>query len=152
MAPHGSTSPTDHHQEPVLRTCNFGTLCDSMIRDQIIIGVQDKRLRMQWLKEADVTLERAASICQSSESTKIQLKSFDKEIESTTIDVVHHSKKRTNKKLFPNQKTDCDRCGGKHALKECPAYRKDCRKCGGKKNNYAKCCFTKYKSACCGTP
>lgn len=31
------------------QSCNFGTLCDSMIRDQIVIGVQDKRVRMQLL-------------------------------------------------------------------------------------------------------
>ena len=27
------------------QSCNFGTLCDSMIRDQIIIGVQDNKVR-----------------------------------------------------------------------------------------------------------
>lgn len=32
------------------QSCNFGTLCD-MIRDQIVIGVQDKRVRLLLLKK-----------------------------------------------------------------------------------------------------
>ncbi|CAL9691156.1 unnamed protein product [Knipowitschia caucasica] len=59
------------------QSCNFGTLCDSMIRDQIVIGVQDKRVRMLLLKETDLTVEKAVRICQASESTKLQLKTFD---------------------------------------------------------------------------
>lgn len=61
------------------QSCNFGTLCDSVIKDQIVIGVQDKRVRLLLLKETDLTLEKAINICQAADSTKIQLKSFDNE-------------------------------------------------------------------------
>lgn len=40
-------------------SCKFGTLTNSMIRNQIAIGVQDKRVRMLLLKEQDLTLGNA---------------------------------------------------------------------------------------------
>jgi len=33
-----------------------------MIRDQIVIGVQDKRVRMLLLKETELTIEKAVGI------------------------------------------------------------------------------------------
>ena len=35
------------------QSCNFGTLCDSMVRDQIVVGVHDSKVRIQLLKETD---------------------------------------------------------------------------------------------------
>lgn len=131
------------------QSCNFGTLCDSMIRDQIVIGVHDKRARMLLLKEIDLTLEKAISICQASESTKLQLKSFDNDGETAAVDAVKKSPKRTENRQFKDsneRRKDkyCDRCGNKHAPKQCPAYEKNCSKCGGK-NHFAKCCLKKKK-------
>lgn len=108
------------------QSCNFGTLCDSMIRDQIVIGVHDKRVRMLLLKEIDLTLEKAISICQASESTKLQLKSFDNDGETAAVDAVKKSPKRTEKRQFKDsneRRKDkyCDRCGNKRAPKQCPA-------------------------------
>lgn len=70
------------------QSCNFVTLCDSMFRDQIVIGVQDKRVKMQLLKETDLTLEKAIKICQASECAMVQLKTFSDEKETAEVDVV----------------------------------------------------------------
>ncbi|CAL9686008.1 unnamed protein product [Knipowitschia caucasica] len=132
------------------QSCNFGTLCDSMIRDQIVIGVQDKRVRMLLLKETDLTVEKAVRICQASESTKLQLKTFDNDCEPAAVDAIKKGARETEKRRFRDtkdkkrDKRDCERCGNKHAPKQCPAYGKDCRKCGGR-NHFAKCCFAKRK-------
>lgn len=131
------------------QSCNFGTLCNSMIRDQIVIGVQDKRVRMLLLKETELTIEKAVGICQAAESAKIQLKSFENESEIAAVDTVQKQKKRFDKRQTQKYKVkpqgrDCQRCGGKHAPKECPAYGKECRKCGGK-NHFARSCLTKKK-------
>lgn len=48
---------------------NFGKLCYFMIRDQIGIAVEDKRVRFILLKETNLALEKAMSICRASEST-----------------------------------------------------------------------------------
>jgi len=130
------------------QSCNFGMLCDSMIRDQIVIGVQDKRVRMQLLKETDLTLERAIKICQASECALAQLKSFSDEKETAEVDAVRSATERAmskKKKNKPSQESrGCGKCGNKHAPRKCPAFGKDCRNCGGK-NHFAKCCYSKKK-------
>lgn len=103
------------------QSCNFGTLCDSMIRDQIVIGEQDKRVSMQLLKETDLTLERAIKICQASECAMAQLKPFSEEKETTEVDAVQRAKERAmskKKKQKPSQESrSCGKCGNKHAPK-----------------------------------
>ncbi|XP_041665971.1 uncharacterized protein LOC121524587 [Cheilinus undulatus] len=132
------------------QSCNFGTLCDSMVRDQIVTGVQDKRVRMHLLKETDLTLEKAIKICKASEGAKAQIKSFCREDETAEVYTVQQTDRQTTlKRREPEPKQEketkrCGRCGNKHAPKQCPAFGKDCRKCGGK-NHFAKCCFSKKK-------
>lgn len=114
-----------------------------MIRDQIVIGVLDNKVRMHLLKETDLTLEKA------SESAKAQIKTFSSEGEAVEVDAVQRerlreltmAKKREPKCQPEQERRDCERCGLRHAPKQCPAYRKDCRK-----NHFAKCCFTKKKA------
>ena len=50
--------------------CEFGTLCDSLIRDVIIIGILDNRLRERLLREHDLTLENTIEHCKAAEETK----------------------------------------------------------------------------------
>lgn len=46
-------------------TCNFGTLRDSLVRDRIICGIQDKQLREDLLKEPDLNLEKCLQTCRA---------------------------------------------------------------------------------------
>lgn len=61
------------------QTCNFGELKDSMVRDQIVCRIVDKKLRARLLQEKDLTLESAVEICvwscPSSKQTSTPLKS-----------------------------------------------------------------------------
>ncbi|KAL0157550.1 hypothetical protein M9458_045626, partial [Cirrhinus mrigala] len=130
-------------------SCNFESLSDSMIRDQIVNGNLDKKVRRQLLGETELTLDKAIRICQASERANVQLKSFNAESEPVAaMAVVHERAKKTGKEKHykPRQKDnkDCNRCGTNHAPPKYPAYGKDCHKCGGK-NFFARCCFTKRK-------
>lgn len=128
------------------QSCNFGTLCDSMIRDQIVIGVQDKTVRMQLLKETDLTLERAIKVCQASKCAMAQLKTFSDEKETAEVDAVRSASERAKsekKKQKPSQESKgCGKVGNKHAPRKFPAFGKDCRNWGGK-NHFAMCCYSK---------
>lgn len=42
-----------------VRSCNFGVLTDSLVRDQIVDGIRDDKLRERLLREDDLTLERS---------------------------------------------------------------------------------------------
>ncbi|KAJ8385630.1 hypothetical protein AAFF_G00184270 [Aldrovandia affinis] len=102
---------------------------------------------MQLLKEPDLSLDKAIRICQASESAKVQLKSFDTDSGSAAVDAVQRRAKGASRmnskgKAHTPDESNCDKCGGKHAPRSCPAYGRDCNKCG-RKNHYARCCFSK---------
>ena len=56
------------------RTCEFGDLTDSLIRDRFICGIPDNGLRERLLRTQDLTLDKAISICRAAENTKEHLK------------------------------------------------------------------------------
>ncbi|RVE61333.1 hypothetical protein OJAV_G00169770 [Oryzias javanicus] len=58
------------------RTCNFGVLQDSMIRDQVVFGVKDRKVRERLLRETDLTLADAVKICQAGELALQHAKTF----------------------------------------------------------------------------
>ena len=49
------------------RTCIFGVLPDSMLRDQIVFGVNETKVRERMLRETDLTLAGAMKICHANE-------------------------------------------------------------------------------------
>lgn len=57
-------------------TCNFGQLKDSMIRDQIVFGINDQKVRERLLRETDLTLAGAMKICHASELAQQHAKTF----------------------------------------------------------------------------
>ena len=51
------------------KTCNYGSLLDSLIRDRIVVGIGGNGTRKRLLEEAKLTLNKCIDICRSSEST-----------------------------------------------------------------------------------
>ena len=47
---------------------------DSIIRDRIVLGIQDHRTRKWLLQERSLTLSKCIDLCKSSEATNLQLK------------------------------------------------------------------------------
>lgn len=155
------------------RTCNFGALKDSLIRDQIVFGVRDKKVREKLLSEADLKLENAVQICQARELTKQHAEKFDGEDKELAIaqqpaqmhgdvDVVSKGQWRGNDRFRDvrgkgkiqrsgdredrtrDREFTCTRCGGQHKPRQCPAFGKTCSKCHGL-NHYARMCMSKEK-------
>eukprot|EP00914_Ancora_sagittata_P002246 GHVO01005012.1.p1 GENE.GHVO01005012.1~~GHVO01005012.1.p1 ORF type:complete len:423 (-),score=31.22 GHVO01005012.1:5-1273(-) len=139
-------------------SCQYGTLQDEMIRDNIIFGCREDSLRKKLLSEEQLTLERTIQICRS---TELAAKHFSA-MQSATA-TVHAVQGRPIKKNFKqiqskpvrttSQKQNgkdeehaitCRFCGMKHAKDRnaCPAYGKECRSCK-RLNHFAKCCKTK---------
>ena len=52
--------------------CEFGTLKESLIRDQIVAGAKDKRVPERLLREPDLTLDKAITIFRAAEESKKQ--------------------------------------------------------------------------------
>ncbi|KAK7933984.1 hypothetical protein WMY93_004880 [Mugilogobius chulae] len=133
------------------QSCEFGDLKDSMIRDQIVYGIHDKRTRERLLREAKLTLEEAERMCHATELAQQHAKTFnDPNVtavhDSAKVAMVKSKTKRNmmQKKTSNDEAYSCKRCGNRHEPRQCPAYGKKCAKCNGK-NHFAKQCLAKGK-------
>ena len=54
--------------------CDFGAIKDSLIRDQIVVGINDPKLRERLLRETNLTLEKAIKLCRITEQSQEQSK------------------------------------------------------------------------------
>ena len=89
-------------------TCNFTTLRESLVRDRIICGIRDSKLREDLLKVADLDLDKCVNACRASELSKER----NREIEATS-ETVHHLTSR-NKREEKKDKRDQ---GGREAMR-----------------------------------
>ena len=51
------------------KKCEFGALCNELIRDRIIVGIRDDAVRSRLLCEAELDLPKAVDICRVAEQT-----------------------------------------------------------------------------------
>ena len=94
------------------KSCNFGPLESSLVRDQIVVGVHDTKLKEA--KAVDIVSRRKGSF----------------------------AKKKTTKLPFSNSDaSDCRNCGGSHKPRRCPAYQTKCTKCG-RFNHFSSVCLS----------
>lgn len=122
------------------QSCNFGAVMDSMIRDQIVYGILDKKLCARLLREVDLTLEKAGQICKAAEVAQHQNRTWEGNQKSATVDAMEKTKLRES-----TSSSKCARCNLKHATRSCPAYGKVCLRCG-RKNHFAVRCPLKATS------
>lgn len=132
------------------KTCEFGQLCDSFIRDRIVCGIINDQVRERLLRIPDLTLTKSIDICRASEVSKQQLKSItedDKSVHAFRRDTQHKQskfkgksqQKEYRKDLPKQQKYHCQKCGLEHFPKSCPAFGKLCNQCK-KPNHFRKMC------------
>jgi len=50
------------------RSCDFGAVEESMIRDRIVVGIRDESTRHKLLQVRDLSLAKAVDICKASEA------------------------------------------------------------------------------------
>lgn len=130
--------------------CDYGDLVDSLVLDQIVIGVICGKLREKLLCEDDLTLDKAIKMCRVSEMSTKQIKELQKDDGSTSVDSVGSSSTTTAKaaKIEKSKSNDdkfhCWRCDRTHGKRSCPAFNKLCEKCK-KKVHFAAVCNRKVK-------
>lgn len=137
------------------QSCSYGTLCESLIRDQLVVGILDRKVKERLLRETDLTLDKAIQICQAAETAAVHMQALslnDAVVPETTVSAVKKktSHKRTDndhKSKQPKSKgarseKKCSRCGYDHAVdRKCPAMGQTCNRCDGK-NHFASVCRT----------
>ena len=131
------------------KTCEFGTLCDSLIKDRIVCGVLSEQIRGRLLRDGDLDLKKAIDICRASEASEAQAKSLQEATESRKEEVCYVKQGRPNSEQKKYQKSQyrgrnpnstfskdaqnskrCFYCGKEpHDRKICPARNSTCRSC-----------------------
>ena len=112
-------------------TCKFGTLKNSLIKDRIVLGVNNAKTRERLLRVPDLTLQKALDVVRSAEATDMQMKELDSD--SSVHGIGKDKDKSTDKKTLsdndekrpPSKKFNCGNCGTRHGARECPAYCKN---------------------------
>ena len=139
-----------------VKSCGFGTLEDSLVRDQIVLGVGDIKLKERLLRIEKLTLTETERLCLASEAVNSQIKALRSSHVSDNggkIDRITRSdsgltksnrydRKRagaSGSKSSNNKPYTCRNCGSKHLPRSCPAYQTKCSNCH-KYNHFAKCC------------
>ena len=80
------------------QTCNFCTcLHESLLRDRVVLGIQDNSVRKKLLQERQLHLAKALDICRSSETTASQLKSMSDITSKPSADEIKLLKKQNDK-------------------------------------------------------
>ena len=150
----------------LVKTCGYGTVEESTIRDRIVLGIRDDATRKKLLLTRTLDLTNALDICRSSEATMRQLKDMTSPAELKALrqqTARSSSPQRTSSRYrrrmtpgryerhrspsaerYDNVERRCKFCNGTHKPSKdlCKAYGATCAACG-KKNHYASVCRSK---------
>ena len=119
--------------------CAFDAITpDDLLRDRIIFGIADNKVRERLLREPELSLSKTLDICRASEMSQAQIKTVSA-FNSPNVHLLQENKKASEVKLSDGQPSPanqlrypCRFCGRKHESKReaCPAWGKKCIKCG----------------------
>ena len=127
-----------------VKTCEYGTMADEMIKDRIVVGVQSDIVRGRLLCEKDLSLTKAIDICKAAEASTKQLEKLADEKKVEAFQENRPTTQRAGTNNNPNRTSGaaCQNCGRNHPPRRCPAYGKTCKACS-KLNHFAKFCRSK---------
>ena len=126
-------------------SCDFQSITpDEILRDRLIFGISDSKVRERLLRASDLTLAKTDEICRAAESMSLQMKIVE-ENSSTSVNAVKSGKEQSRQP--ESDKTahrECWSCGYRHEPRKelCPAFGKTCNKCN-KRNHFAAKCRSK---------
>ena len=134
-------------------TCSYGGLREEMIRDRIVVGLQNAKLSERLQLDSTLTLEKAVNEARQSEAVKRQQAVVRgnglsaNEESNLNVDVLHRKWQPRQKKQEPTgvekerRDTKCGNCGKVpgHPRSQCPAKDVTCHNCQ-KKGHYKIVC------------
>ena len=131
--------------------CNFDNFLESALRDRLVFGLRDSKLRTQLLKVKKLTFKAAFDEAVAWEMAEKE--GCDRSLNVNRVNqpkFVQRSRNRTNrsrsKPRFPKEGSQnvCSRCGSNsHNAQECPAKNWTCFKCN-KAGHTSKMCHSKF--------
>ncbi|KAH7979134.1 hypothetical protein HPB49_008355 [Dermacentor silvarum] len=121
--------------------CYFGGLRDPSVRDQLVCGIYDKKLRARLLRQKHLTLEKIVEFCKAAKVVALQNRTLENAASSEA------NARRINRTLgTPERNTNRGRCGYCGKVHH-PSDDEPLMPCVGKtsalckrKNHFASCC------------
>ena len=136
--------------------CEFPATLESILKDCIVMGTSDEKLRERLIRDNVESLDKALNMCRASEQCQGHLKLLRQgKVNDTSelpVEPVCPARTTNDRSGLPMEPVrresarasvyDCRFCGGTHKRGMCPAFGKSCRACG-KQNHFAKVCRSK---------
>ena len=120
-------------------TCNFSTLWESLVHDQIICGIRDSKLRGNLLKVADLDLDKCVNACRASKLSKERNRASRQRQKQSIISLAETKKEEKKDKRDHGRRDDkdvnrklilkCKFCRQQHQQGNYPVYGVGCQKC-----------------------
>ena len=60
----------------LMGSCEYDCCKDKVLRDKLVFGVADKRVKERLLRESKLTLDKALDICRAGETSKVQFQAM----------------------------------------------------------------------------
>lgn len=134
------------------KSCNFGDQTEKLIRDAVILGIRDNRLRNILFEEKELTLDRLIIVYKTYVFNLKKIKDVSKElttqkteIEAKNVDPLVSRKEESCRRSRSKERKPCWKCGVRHAFKACPALNFVCNYCN-ELNHFSIHCPNKDKS------
>ena len=105
------------------------------MRDRIVLGIRDDKMRERLLRYNDLTLQKAVDLIKAAEQTEQQVKLMGTNVSVNALNQVRSKRNRPPtpsraRKPKENQpqpsRANCGRCGTTHAKQKCPAFHQKC--------------------------
>ena len=120
------------------------------MRDRIVLGIRDDKMRERLLRYNDLTLQKAVDLFKAAEQTEHQVKLMGA---SANVNALKQGRSKSNRPSMPSRavnskhpkqtsRGNCGRCGTTHAKQKCPAFGQKCHRCGNM-NHYQSLCRSK---------
>nr|XP_058968946.1 uncharacterized protein LOC131795390 [Pocillopora verrucosa] len=120
--------------------CDFESLTpEQLLRDRLVTGTRNGKVRENLLKEKKLTLEKALDIARAAESTVAQIKVMTVESGLNAIKQKEKELSRDTPLVNDNRIRNCRFGGRNHERRNCPAFGQTCAYCKKKNHFVAKC-------------
>lgn len=154
----------------IAQNCKFEALTDELIKDRIVCGTNSEKVKERLLRETDLTLVKALTICRAEEESKKQMKNLCDDaplasgrgiglvhgVKQKKPGHIHRSERVKNQNSTQNTQRGrdthkyekkpkakkCKNCGAYHEPQKCFAQGKACHNCKGF-DHFARCCPNK---------
>lgn len=121
------------------KTCNFGDLTDSLVRDMVILDIKDKHLKKILFQEKSLDLPKLTIMYKQFELSTEKMKEVTKKAAVENSDVKPKECNAASADNNKKTKNVCWRCGTSHPLGACPAFKVICGNCNEKGHFTQKC-------------